>query len=150
MAMHEVNIQRLLNELTKEEQEKLTRREEIDVPLWSIVNQHNDETIDREHEKILNRIDDLMKKHGIFQKEDQSVTLKWKDYKVIDLEKSYPNIKIFKDETIKSPYEKHPNHKLIKIKVNIKIEIEQGFVDDFNELVVDFNKIIVDNFLVNL
>jgi stress response protein YsnF len=76
MAMHEVNIQRLLNELTKEEQEKLTRREEIDVPLWSIVNQHNDETINREHEKILNEIDDLMKKHGVFQKEDQSVTLK--------------------------------------------------------------------------
>jgi hypothetical protein len=39
------------------------------------------------------------------------------DYKVIDLEKSYPNIEIFKDETIRSPYEKHPNHKLIKFKI---------------------------------
>jgi hypothetical protein len=77
MATHEVNIQRLLlNELTKEEQEKLTRGEEIEVPLWSIVNQHDDKTIDIEHEKILNEIDDLMKKHGIFQEENKPVTLK--------------------------------------------------------------------------
>jgi hypothetical protein len=66
-----------------------------------------------------------------------------KSYNIIDFERDYSDIQILKDKTITSPYENYPNHKLInfntnKIKPNIKIEIEKGFIDDYNELENDY------------